>query len=237
MITNIDTIVEHAVDSLRQALGGNLYSCCVYGSAVRGNMIVGLSDINLLIVLNESSPEAHKKVEAALRKYPKVDPFILGRRGFERSVRAFSPKFSSIQQHYRILHGADPLAGIKPDPKLEKFLCEQALRNLRLRMVFSFVTRHVNRDYNGFLMRNVTTVFVQLSEAARLQGLVLPDDFAMQIPVFEKEFNLDAGVLRDLLALKKSPHPFADTEQVTWHERLFPVVDGMLMWMETNWKD
>jgi predicted nucleotidyltransferase len=196
MITNLDTILEHAVDSLRQAVGENLYSCCVYGSAVRGNMIVGLSDINLLIVLNESTAAAHKVVEAALRKYPKVDPFILGRRGFERSVRAFAPKFASIQQHYRIIHGADPLAGITLDPKLEKFLCEQALRNLRLRMVFSFVTRHKNKDYNHFLVRNVTPFFVQFSEALRLHGLVLPDDFSLQIPLMEKEFKLDAAVLR-----------------------------------------
>ena len=234
-MTNVDTILEHAVDSLRQALGENLYSCCVYGSAVRGNMIVGLSDINLLVVLNESSTAAHKQVESALRKYPKIDPFILGRRGFERSVRAFAPKFASIQQHYRIIHGADPLAGITLDPKLEKFLCEQALRNLRLRMVFSFVTRHKNKDYNHFLVRNVTPIFVQISEALRLQGIELPDDFSLQIPIIEKEFKLNGEVLRDLLLLKKSTKALSDAELVVWHERVFPVIDTMLVWMETNW--
>jgi len=236
-MTNVDTILEHAVDSLQQALGENLYSCSVYGSAVRGNMIVGLSDINLLIVLNESSTAAHKHVESALRKFPKIDPFILGRRGFERSVRAFAPKFASIKQHYRIIHGVDPLAGITLDPKLERFLCEQALRNLRLRMVFSFVTRHKNKDYNHFLVRNVTPIFVQISEALRLQGIELPDDFSLQIPIIEKEFKLNGEVLRDLLLLKKSTKALSDAELVVWHERVFPVIDTMLVWMETSWKE
>ena len=235
MITNVETVLEHAVDSLRHALGENLYSCCVYGSAVRGEMIVGLSDINLLIVLNESNTAAHKAVESALRKYPKVDPFILGRRGFERSVRAFTPKFASIQQHYRIIHGADPLAGIKIDAKLERFLCEQALRNLRLRMVFSFVTRHKNKDYNRFLVRNVTPLLAQFSEALRLQGVELPGEYAKQIPLMEKEFKLKGVVLRDLLELKKSTQALSDAELVAWHERLFPEVDKMLVWMETTW--
>jgi len=55
------------------------------------------------------------------------------------------------------------------------------------------------------------------------------------VAVLEKEFKVDAQVLRDLLALKKNPQKFSEAEAVNWHTRLFPVVDSVLVWIETNW--
>jgi len=66
MSSALQTVVDQAVQSLFKELGPNLYSCCLYGSAVRGNFIEGFSDINLLIVLNESNPNAHQAVAKAI---------------------------------------------------------------------------------------------------------------------------------------------------------------------------
>ena len=235
MTTKLQGILDQAAGALRAELGDNLFSCCVYGSAVRGNAIEGVSDINLLIILNQSTAAAHEAVARAIGGQPLIDPFVLGRRGFERSVRAFAPKFASIRRNYHVLHGADPLADMKVDATLEKFLCEQAVRNLRLRLVYSFVTRQQHRAYDKFVVRNVTGMFVQFCEALRLNGVTIPTVFDARVPVLEKEFNIDGEVLRDLLALKKSPRKFSDGEAVAWHKKLFPVVDAVLGWMETNW--
>lgn len=227
--------MDEAVKALRAELGDNLYSCCVYGSAVRGNSIEGVSDINLLIIINESSSTAHEAITRAIGGQPLIDPFVLARRGFERSVRAFAPKFASIRRNHRVLHGADPLAEMAVDPKLEKFLCEQAIRNLRLRLIYSYVTRQQHKAYDKFVIRNITGMFVQFSEALRLNDIAIPTAFDARIPILEKEFKVDAQTLRDLLALKKSPRKFSEAETTNWHARLFPVVDAVLSWVETNW--
>jgi len=233
--SKLQGILDQAVGALRSELGDNLYSCCVYGSAVRGNVIEGVSDINLLIVVNESNSAAHEAIARALGGWPLIDPFVLGRRGFDRSFRAFAPKFASIQRNYRVMHGADPLAGLKIDTAQERFLCEQAVRNLRLRLVYAFVTRQQNKAYDKFVVRNITAMFVQFSEVLRLNGTTIPTAFDARVPVLEKEFKVDAQVLRDLLALKKNPQKFSEAEAVNWHTRLFPVVDSVLVWIETNW--
>jgi len=229
-------ILDQAVDALRTELSGNLYSCSVYGSAVRGNAIEGVSDINLLIILNESNVAAHQAITRAIGGEAVIDPFILARRGFERSVRAFATKFASIKRNYRVLYGADPLVDLSVDAELEKFLCEQAVRNLRLRLVYSFVTREHNQAYDKFLIRNITGMFVQISEALRLSGIVLAAGFDARIPIFEGEFKIDGQVLRDLMELKRKPHRFSDEEAVNWHERVFPVIDAVLAWMESKWQ-
>jgi hypothetical protein len=140
--TNLQATLDQAVNALRTELGDNLYySCCVYGSAVRGNSIEGVSDINLLVILNQSTAAAHEAVARAIGGQRQIDPFVLARRGFERSVRAFATKFASIKRNYRVRFGADPLVDLNVDAELEKFLCEQAVRNLRLRLAYAFITR------------------------------------------------------------------------------------------------
>lgn len=235
MNPKLEAALNRAVESLKAALGDRLYSCCLYGSAVRGNVIEGVSDLNLLIVLNESSSATHQSVAEALADFPQVDPFVLAKRGFERSVRAFAPKFASIQRNYRVLHGADPLAELKVDPVLERFLCEQAVRNLRLRLVYSFVTRSRHKSYDRFVVRNITALFVQFSEVLRLGGASIPKEFDARIPLFEQEFKINGEVLRDLLALKRAPRRFNEAESSRWHDRLFPVMDTVLQWIEDHW--
>ena len=235
MTTKLQGTLDQAVNALRSELGDNLYSCCVYGSAVRGNAIEGVSDVNLLIILNQSTAAAHLAVSRAIGGQTQIDPFVHARRGFERSVRAFATKFASIRRNYRVLHGADPLVKLDVDAELEKFLCEQAIRNLRLRLVYSFITRQQNKAYDKFLVRNITGMFVQFSEALRLNGVILPAAFESRIPILEREYKIDGQVMRDLLVLKKSPRRFSDQEAVAWHERLFPVVDAVLAWIEVNW--
>ena len=235
MTSNLPEALDGAVSALHAELGDNLFSCCVYGSAVRGNSIAGVSDLNLLIILSQSDAAAHGAVARALGEWPMIDPFVLGRRGFERSVRAFAPKFASIRRHYRVLHGADPLADMQVDAALEKFLCEQAIRNLRLRLVYSFITRQRQHDYDQFVLRNISGMFVQFSEVLRLNGVSIPQTFDARVALLEKEFKIDGQVLRDLLALKKNPQKFSEAEAVNWHARLFPVVDAVLGWIETHW--
>ena len=134
-----DDQAKHAVEALRARLRDNIYSCIQYGSTVRGGARPGVSDINLLMVLNESTPEAHAALAKILREFPRIDPMVLAINEIERSFRAFAIKFLSIRRDYRVLHGADPLKDLVIDADHERFLCEQALRNIRLRLVNSFL--------------------------------------------------------------------------------------------------
>jgi hypothetical protein len=232
---NPESTLNRVIEALKAEVGANLHSCCLYGSAVRGNAIEGISDLNLLIILNESNSAAHQAVARAIEKFPQVDPFVLAKRGFERSARAFAPKFASIRRNHRVLYGPDPLAETKSDAQMERFLCEQAMRNLRLRLVYAFITRKQNKGYDRFVVRHVTALFVQLSETLRLEGITIPTDFAARIPIFEREFKIDGQVLRDLLALKQAPRRLSEAEVVPWHDRLFPVIDAALRWIEERW--
>lgn len=237
MSSESDALAGKALDGLRQRLGTNLASCCVYGSAVRGNWIPGTSDLNLLVVLNESTPAAHECIAQVVAENPGVDPFVLGREGLERSIRAFAGKFSSIRRNYRVLHGVDPLAQFPVDPEVERFLCEQSLRNFRMRLTYAFVTRSPRKPYATHLAANAATLMVLLSQVIRLSENApgLPTDFEARLPVIEKWFGIDGSVLRELQDFKRKPVPLDDAGVLSWHRRLHPVVDVAVKWIEAHW--
>ncbi|HTL54178.1 MAG TPA: nucleotidyltransferase domain-containing protein [Candidatus Limnocylindrales bacterium] len=235
MSPSLQQTIDQATQALREQLQGNLYSCCLYGSAVRGNFIEGQSDINLLIILGVSDPAAHDAIARAIGKNTLIDPFVIGRQALAGSVRAFGTKFASIKRNYRILVGADPLADLVTDLAQERFLCEQALRNLQLRMTYAFVTRQRGKPYRRFLIHSVTPLFIQFSEVLRLENVALPKDFAARIAVFEPHFQVKGDILRELLALKTGDARPQDLSDEEWHQQLFPVVDAVIAWIGNKW--
>lgn len=148
--------LDDTIDALRSALGSNLYSVVLYGSAARGDFVPGVSDLNLLIVLNESNPPAHEALARGLRSRPKVEPFAIGRPGLARTARTFPAKFAAIRRTGRTVFGPDPLAGVPRFPELERFAAEQALRNVRLRLVYNFIKAGGDpRSYTRFALNFV----------------------------------------------------------------------------------
>jgi hypothetical protein len=228
--------LDAVVASLTKTLGANLHSLVLYGSAVRGNLVPKVSDLNLLILLEESTPEAHAAIAEAIRGPVCIEPFILGRALLARSLQAFAIKFLSIRRNYWVLHGADPLAGLTVDETLARFLCEQAVRNLRLRSVRAFVVLgHDRVRYSKFLSRIPSAVFTDLGEALRRVGTEIPRSYEERIPLFEKVFGADASVLRELLKLRSSEGTLSSDDVRRIHDGLFRLLDAAVRWMEGQW--
>jgi hypothetical protein len=231
---------QAAIDKLCQqlpaVLGENLFSCVLYGSAVRGNVVEDVSDINILIVLNESTPEAHMAIADSIEGQVRIDPFIISRKGMERSFKVFAIKFRSIKRNYKVLCGADPVADLSVSDDTVKFLCEQALRNMRLRSVHNYLRNRRNRQrYLKVLLDMHTAVFTDVTEILRLAGEPVPGDYAERIPVIQRYFNVDTVILEDLLEVKNNPAAWKTMDIALLHRRIFTFLNHIVLWMEQQW--
>jgi hypothetical protein len=224
----IPKIATDFVKHLERGLKDNLHSVIVYGSVVRGGYDPKTSDINLLIVLEISTPEAHLVISEALpRNKSEIDPFVLSRVGIDRSFRAFATKFDSIKRHYQVLHGADPLAHYLPDPDLARFLTEQAIRNLRLRSVQAFIHwRRNGKRYMDYLERTIPAIVTDLSEVLRGQDIDIPKDFSQRLPIIAKEFGVEEIGLRNLFDIAHQPRPISAGEIQKLHRFVFTMLDS-----------
>ena len=227
--------LDRAVAALKTRLGENLHSLALYGSAAREG-VEKPADLNLLIVLQESTPEAHAAIAEAIRGPVPIEPFILGRAHLGRSLQAFAVKFLSVRRHRRILHGADPLADLRVSEKVGRFLAEQAVLNLRLRLVHAFVVRGRDRSrYSRAVTEALPAIFTDLAEVLRQAGREVPEPFADRIPLFSREFGADASVLADLLSLKAAARTLAAEEVTSLHARLSRLLDAAVRWLEAAW--
>lgn len=232
----VESELDHAVGALIKGLGTNLHACLLYGSAVRGDLLPKASDLNLLIVLEVSTPDAHRLIADIVRQHDRISPFVLGRPGLERSRRVFAIKFRSIKRNYRVLHGADVLAGFDAEPALVRFLCEQSVRNLWLRQQHAYITlRHRRERFTRQVVGSLAAVHTALSEALRCEGIDVPRDHIARLPVLERAFETDVSVLKDLRLLKQSRRTISLAEVDDYHARLFRLLTDLTQWMEARW--
>lgn len=228
--------VEKISNQLPATLGENLYSCVLYGSAVRGNVVAGVSDINILIVLNQSTPAAHTAIADCIGGKVYVNPFIIARKGMERSFAVFGIKFRSIKRNYRVLFGEDPIKEFSVTDEKVRFLAEQALRNLRLRSVNTYIHhRHNAQRYTRFLLNTYTALFTYVGEIMRLDHIEVPRNYKERIPIVCKYFNIDATVLNELATIQANPSQITTNNIPAIHEHLFTFLNTIVVWMEAKW--
>lgn len=225
--TSIPESATAFIKDLSTGLQQNLYSVVVYGSLVRGGYDASTSDINLLIILEVSTPEAHIVISEALgNSKANIDPFVLTRQGIDRSFRAFATKFDSIKRHYKVLHGADPLESYQPDPDLARFLSEQTIRNLRLRSVQAFVHwRKDARQYMRYLERTIPVIITDLSELLRQEDIDIPNSFDERAPIIAREYKVEESGLKNLLDIAHHPRKLKSDEILKLHRFVFSLLD------------
>lgn len=218
------------------SLGDNLHSLIQYGSSVRKSN-VGKDDINLLIVLKRSTPEAHAAIHQIISDNPTIEPFVLGIRGFEHTVKSFAVKFLSISRNYKLLSGQDVLSDIHISVEHEKFLAEQALRNLRLKLIHCFAKHGPSKTYVRFANSLTTSFMIDISEVLRCEELEVPTSHLDRVKAFSDKFDFDLSVLDTLLSFKRN-RPNLDKDQIELlHRNLFILLDNVILYIESQWHE
>jgi len=234
--TQYQNTIDRLSHQLPSLLGENLYACVLYGSAVRGHVVDKVSDINILIVLNQSTPEAHTAIADCLEGKIHIDPFVIARRGMERSFDVFAIKFRSIKRNYKVLAGEDPIKNFSVTDERVQFLAEQAIRNLRLRSVNTYIHQRKNvARYTRFLLDTYTALFTYVGEIMRLDHQDVPRDYADRIALIQDYFKIDITVLNTLETIQQHPKHVTQKTIPSLHHQLFTFLNSIVLWMEKTW--
>ena len=226
-------MAEALASKLIAELGDRMAALILYGSAVRGGFDSKVSDINLLIVLRETSPELHTKLQTALKDEPRVQAMVVGLHDLERTMLHFGLKFLSIRRSYRVLYGQDVLASFSLDRSRHCEQAEEALRNLQLRLSRAYVLPPQPRRYSRYVVANFASLVVNLSEALRLRDVELPVEFPARMPLLRQHFGAEVSALEELLELRKAPRELSRDEAAALHTRLLALIAKALQGLGT----
>ena len=203
MADNLDQLVE----KLRKAFGPDLVSVILYGSAATGDHDEKFSDYNVLCVLNAITPvqlAASENIFRWWREQGNPSPLLLTGEEVQRSTDCFAMEFHDIQEHRRILYGADVIAGLDIDRSFYRAQVERELRAklLRLRQKASGILS--DKDVLRRLLADSTSTFCILFRHA----LILHDGDA---PARKREiverarerFGIDPAPFQALLDMRE----------------------------------
>ena len=128
--------LDDFVAAARAALGGDLSSIVLFGSAAEGALRLE-SDVNLVLVLKTFSGKGVEDLRGALRlaqAAARLEVMFLLESEIAEAAAAFAVKFADIGRRRRVLFGSDPFAALSvPADALRRRLV-QSLLNLTLRL-------------------------------------------------------------------------------------------------------
>lgn len=123
--------LDEFVQRVREAAGPNLESIVLFGSAVSGDFHPGLSNLNLLCVLRDSSFGALQALGAVAKwwdRQKQPPPLCMTQRELERSTDVFTIELLDMQQHHRVLFGENVVQGLRVSLHVHRVQVEYELR-------------------------------------------------------------------------------------------------------------
>jgi predicted nucleotidyltransferase len=124
-------------DDLIRVAGPNLAGLILYGGLARGRYRQGKSDINLVVLLNDTQTSTLDTIAPLLRaawRAWRVEPFILKPAEVARLSVTFPTKLLDIARHHIVLAGVNPFADVQVSREQVRLRIEQSLRNSELRL-------------------------------------------------------------------------------------------------------
>jgi hypothetical protein len=159
---------------------GERYSAVLYGSAARGDFIPGRSDINLLLVLDELTPQILRGLGRAFtgwRKSMPEPPLILSRSEWRRATDAFPIEITDMRLSYQVLRGADPLNGTQVHRMDLRQALEREFRGKLLRLRQGYATYAPDPAALGALaLQSAATILVLLRGVLSVVRQPVPAD-------------------------------------------------------------
>ena len=202
-----DKALPQLVQKLTKALGTDLVSVVLYGSAASGNHHEKFSDYNVLCVLTEITPVHLRATEAIFRWWREQgnpSPLLLTEHEVRTSTDCFAIEFHDIREHNRILYGADVVSSLTIDDCFYRGQVERELRAklLRLRQKASGILS--DKDVlRRLLGDSISTFCILFRHALILHGVDGPARKREIVARAQERFGIDPAPFLTLLDLRE----------------------------------
>ncbi|HEV8537111.1 MAG TPA: nucleotidyltransferase domain-containing protein [Candidatus Limnocylindria bacterium] len=149
--------LDAVVAALRGALGDDLRSVVLYGSAAEGRMRP-TSDVNLMVLLRRFDPAKVDAVREPLQLAQatvQVAPMFVLEDELEPAAHAFAVKFGDLTRRHLVLYGPDPLSHLTVPRDAAIARLRQVLLNLAMRMRQMYVMRSEHEEQVALVIADV----------------------------------------------------------------------------------
>lgn len=205
LIPKLKDALEDFIQRLKDKYQDALISIILYGSTASGEFTDKHSNINLLVVLNDTSLENLSKASDLInrKRFERFHPVFFTRDYINTSCDIFPIEFLDMKENYLVLFGNDVLEDLKIDIKNLRFQCEQELKAklINLRQLYL----RLNKDkvaLQGLLFKSFTSILHILRNVLRIKGKKPPYLKRDILKELALEFQIDLKVWDKVFAAK-----------------------------------
>ena len=159
------------VEDLRTTHGDNLASVVLYGSAAAGDHIELRSDYNLLIALNQITPEDLRLAQAPMREWQRLGhplPVYFTVEELSDAADVFPIEFHQMAKARIVLHGKDPFEFVQLSDEHLRHQTEYELRSKLIQLRRLYIPASVSVEKLCELMSDSLASFAALFRAVLL---------------------------------------------------------------------
>ena len=165
---------------LRERAGTNLRSVVLHGSVARDEAVAGVSDVNVLVLLDEVGPAELRAIAPLARDWLEsagAPPLIFAEREWSRAADVFAIEIADMKDVHELLHGIDPVATLEPKRTELRLQTERELRGKLLQLREGTLLAAEQPAELGWLLVAALPSFTAYMRATlRLAGRPVPKD-------------------------------------------------------------
>ncbi len=234
----MDTQAKRFTEELTSALGARLRSVVLHGSVARGEAVKGVSDVNLLVLLDDVDATALRTAGPLARRWARAGntaPLLLSWTEWLRSADAFAIEVADMKDVRTVLHGDDPVADLQVDQRELRLQAERELRGKLVQLRSGLLLTAERPEEVGRLLLAALPSFTTYARAVvRLHGEAVPGTTPSVLDRAAALVEADAAPLHTAWQARVGggPHAWAvDSPQVhgyyTFAERTADHVDQL----------
>ena len=191
---------------LQRALGEQLISVILYGGVAKGEFVPGSSDVNVMMVIRDSTVELLERISPILdqaRRDIHLSLLLLTERDLAPATEVFSTKFQDIQRYHIVLFGTDAAGQINVTQERLRRQCAREIMNLQLRLRQFYLQRMRRPEMIENTLKAVISPF--LTTLSVLLELSTGEGTATKVATVASasKLGLDPHVLERMLGLKR----------------------------------
>ena len=200
-------LVQAYARDVKVAFGDRLEGLLIYGSAVRGEFLIGRSNLNMVLVVSRydaATLTLYAPVHKRWSKEQVVVPLFLREQDLQPLSRLYPLEILEIQDYHRVLGGRDPFVGFHAERMRLRDEVVQGLAGHVLRLRQRFVEGGGTNDAVTILLPlSITSTIPLLRGIQRVLGKPVIAHSDAVIKDVAELLKLNLAGLMDALLLKR----------------------------------
>lgn len=203
-MADLNATIESIAAQIERAAGDNLAALVVRGSAARGDHDGKRSDVNLVLILKDTSATSLRPLGEVVAKWVKSGqppPVIFSERGWRDSTDVFPIELEDMREAHRLLRGDDPFDGMTTKSEHIRHELEREARGKLVQLRAEYVAVASNGKWlGGLLLSSAKTFFVLFRALVRSGGQDVPQSNRELVAATAEVVGFDAGAMDWVLA-------------------------------------